>query len=67
MTLTNEAVSQLFKDIQSSGIAQLHLAKECGISRMTLNNWRTGRTVPSLEKFLSVRQVIDGKLQQVSR
>lgn len=66
MTLTDEALSQLFKDIDASNVTMIGLAKECGVTRMTLHNWRTGRTVPSLEKFLSVRRVIDGKVQQIS-
>lgn len=66
MTLTDEALRQLFADIDATGTTMIGLAKESGITRMTLHNWRTGRTVPSLEKFLSVRRVIDGKVQQVS-
>lgn len=66
MTLTEQALRQLFADIDATETTMVGLAKESGITRMTLNNWRTGRTVPSLEKFLSVRQVIDAKVQQVS-
>ena len=66
MTLTDEALRQLFADIDATGTTMIGLAKESGITRMTLHNWRTGRTVPSLEKFLSVRRVIDAKVQQIS-
>lgn len=66
MTLTDEALRQLFADIDATGTSMIGLAKESGITRMTLHNWRTGRTVPSLEKFLNVRRVIDAKVQQVS-
>jgi transcriptional regulator with XRE-family HTH domain len=59
MTLTESAVEQLFADIDAAKITMSKLAREAGVSRMTLNNWRTGRTLPTLEKYLSVRQVID--------
>ena len=58
MTLTQNAVEQLFADIDAANITMSKLAREAGVSRMTLNNWRTGRTLPTLEKYLSVRQVI---------
>jgi transcriptional regulator with XRE-family HTH domain len=58
MTLTESAVEQLFADIDATKITMSKLAREAGVSRMTLNNWRTGRTLPTLEKYLSVRQVI---------
>lgn len=58
MTLTENAVEQLFTDIDAANITMSKLAREAGVSRMTLNNWRTGRTLPTLEKYLSVRQVI---------
>jgi transcriptional regulator with XRE-family HTH domain len=58
MTLTENAVEQLFADIDAANITMSKLAREAGVSRMTLNNWRTGRTLPTLEKYLSVRQVI---------
>jgi transcriptional regulator with XRE-family HTH domain len=58
MTLTESAVEQLFTDIDAANITMSKLAREAGVSRMTLNNWRTGRTLPTLEKYLSVRHVI---------
>lgn len=66
MTLTDQALQQLFKDIDATGVTMVCLGAESGVTRMTLNNWRTGRTVPALNKFLSVRRVIDGRLQQIS-
>lgn len=67
MKLTQEALRQLFNDIDATGVTMVYLAEQSGITRMTLNNWRAGRTTPTLEKFLSVKEVIDAKTKQILR
>jgi transcriptional regulator with XRE-family HTH domain len=67
MSLTNEAVQDLFADISKVGITLAKLADRAGVTRVTLNNWRSKRTLPTLEKYLEVRRALDEQMEQIRR
>ena len=65
MSYTKQAVSELFTDTTRAGLSLAKLAGMSGVTRVTLNNWRSGRTLPTLEKYLVVRQALDAKMEQI--
>jgi transcriptional regulator with XRE-family HTH domain len=67
MSLANEAVQDLFADISRVGITFSKLARRAGVTRATLNNWRSKRTLPTLEKYLEVRRALDEQMEQIRR
>lgn len=58
MTVT-EAVNHIFVKMQEHGVTDTRLAREAGISRMTLGNWKSGRGEPSFSHYLKVRDALD--------
>jgi transcriptional regulator with XRE-family HTH domain len=65
MTLIKDAVDSLFVDTETLGLSLANVARMSGVTRVTLNNWRSGRTLPTLEKYLVVRQALDAKMEQI--
>lgn len=59
MTRSERAVSKLYGKAAEHKITMTKLAEVAGVTRVTLANWRAGRTVPRLEEFLSVEAALD--------
>lgn len=59
MTLAERAVGRLFGRAAEYKIPAYVLAKEANISRVTLSNWRTSSSIPSLENYLVVSEALD--------
>lgn len=59
MTRSERAVSKLYGKAAEYKISMTALAKAAGVTRVTLSNWRNGRTIPTLEGFLSAEAALD--------
>ena len=58
MSLTKMAVANMFAEADQHRIPMTALANEAGITRVTLSNWRSGRTVPLLDAYLATRAAL---------
>lgn len=59
MTPTEQAVGRLYGRAAEYKIPIGRVADLAGVTRVTLSNWRSGRSVPSLDKFLACEAVLD--------
>lgn len=59
MTRSERAISKLCGRAAEHRIKMSQLADRAGITRVTLSNWRTGRSAPMLEPFLAVQEALD--------
>jgi predicted transcriptional regulator len=59
MTRSEKAVARIYGKAAEHRIRMTNLADAAGVSRVTLSNWRTGRSTPMLEQFLSVEAALD--------
>lgn len=59
LTRSEKAVGKLYGLAAEHKITMTKLAAASGVTRVTLANWRAGRTVPRLEEFLSVTAALD--------
>lgn len=64
MTLAEQAVSRLFGKAAEYRIPAYKLAEAANISRVTLSNWRTSSSAPSLENYLIVSDTLDRMIEQ---
>ena len=64
MTLSERAVGRLFGRAAEYKIPAYALAQEANISRVTLSNWRTSSSVPSLENYLVVSEALDRMIER---
>lgn len=60
MTRAEKAVSKLYGKAAEHKIKMTTLADTAGVTRVTLANWRAGRTCPRLEEFLAVEEALEG-------
>lgn len=58
MSLTKIAVADMFAEADRHRITMTALAREAGITRVTLSNWRSGRTVPLLDAYLAAQAAL---------
>ena len=54
-----EAVEAIFRRADALGLTTSGLAREAGLTRMTLNNWRSGRGSPTLDRYLNTLAALD--------
>ncbi len=59
MTRSEKAVGKLCGRAAEHRIKMTELADISGVTRVTLSNWRAGRTVPMLEQFLAVEEALE--------
>lgn len=59
MNNVERAVAKLYGRAAEHKITASRLAEAAGISRVTLSNWRCGRSAPTLSAFLTVEQTLD--------
>jgi transcriptional regulator with XRE-family HTH domain len=64
MSLTKDAVAALFAEADRHRITMTALAERAGVTRVTLSNWRSGRTVPLLDGYLLVDAALDELMAQ---
>ncbi len=67
MSLTKMAVSAMFAEAGKYGITMSALAREAGVTRVTLSNWRSGRTIPLLDAYLATRAALDSMVADKQR
>lgn len=59
MTRSERAIGKLYGKAAEHRIKMTQLADRAGITRVTLSNWRSGRSAPMLEAFLAVQEALD--------
>ena len=59
MTRSEKAVGKLCGRAAEYRIKMTELSDVSGVTRVTLSNWRAGRTIPMLEQFLAVEEALD--------
>lgn len=52
---------------KNSGLSTEALCQLLGVSRMTLNNWATGRTAPGYVHFIKMSQVLSVPVMQLAK
>ena len=56
---------RLKKILEERGVKQSELAKKLGVSTVSLSNWSTGKSQPSLETVVRICQILDVKLEEL--
>lgn len=59
MIEVEKAIGRIYAQMGEYNISALSLAKASGVTRVTLSNWRHGKSTPSLDKFLTVQFALD--------
>lgn len=59
MTRSERAIGRLYGKAAEYRIPMTALAEAAGITRVTLSNWRSGRTIPGLELYLAADEALD--------
>lgn len=59
MTRSERAVSRLYGKAAEYRISMTALAEAAGVTRVTLSNWRAGRTQPLLEAYLAAEEALE--------
>jgi transcriptional regulator with XRE-family HTH domain len=59
MDYTAQAVSDLYTLAKEHKIRAYQIAKEAGITRVTLSNWKSKRSEPTLSAFLAAQHALD--------
>lgn len=59
MTRSEQAVGRIYGRAAEHRITMTKLAEAAGVTRVTLANWRSGRTSPRLEEFLAVEAALN--------
>ena len=54
---------RLKKILEERGVKQSELAKKLGVSTVSLSNWSTGKSQPSLETVVRICQILDVKIE----
>jgi transcriptional regulator with XRE-family HTH domain len=64
MNRVKEAVGSLYAKMGEYNIPATKLADASGVTRITLSNWRHGKAVPSLDKYLQVADALNQLVQE---
>ncbi len=59
MTRSERAIGKLYGRAAEHRIKMPQLADRAGVTRVTLSNWRSGRSTPLLEMYLAVQEALD--------
>lgn len=64
MTQVERAITEFFKLAKAHKIRACKIAIEAGITRVTLSNWKSGRTEPQLGAWLAANDALDRLVSQ---
>lgn len=64
MNDVEKAIGRIYAQMGEYNISGLALAKASGVTRVTLSNWRHGKSTPSLDKFLAVQFALDAMIAE---
>jgi transcriptional regulator with XRE-family HTH domain len=56
---------RLKKILEERGVKQSDLADKLGVSKVSLSNWATGKSQPSLETVVRICQILDVKIDEL--
>jgi len=56
---------KLKKILEERGVKQSNLAKKLGVSTVSLSNWSTGKSNPSLVTVVRICQILDITIDQL--
>jgi transcriptional regulator with XRE-family HTH domain len=59
MDYTAQAISNLYTLAKEHKIRAYQIANEAGITRVTLSNWKSKRSEPTLSAFLAAQHALD--------
>lgn len=59
MTRSEKAISKLYGMAAEHRISMAAIADRANVTRVTLCNWRAGRSSPMLEVYLAVKEALD--------
>lgn len=60
MSKSRQAILDIFQQAEAHRISKTALAEAAGVTRVTLSNWRSGRTAPTLDAYLAVCDALEG-------
>jgi transcriptional regulator with XRE-family HTH domain len=64
MTLVETEIALFFEFAKMHKIRAYQIANEAGITRVTLSNWKSGRTEPQLGIWLAANDALDRLLEK---
>lgn len=64
MTSVDLAIAGFFKLAKTYKIRSYRIANEAGITRVTLSNWKCGRTEPQLGAWLAANEALNRLIEQ---
>lgn len=64
MDYTAQAISNLYALAKEHNIRAYQIANEAGITRVTLSNWKSKRSEPTLSAFLAAQHALDRLVAQ---
>ena len=64
MTSVEQTIADFFKLAKTHKIRACKIANEAGITRVTLSNWKSGRTEPQLGVWLAANEALYHLVQQ---
>lgn len=67
MTRSERAIGRICGKAAEHRITMTKLAEAAGITRVTLSNWRSGRTVPLLEAYLATEEALEALVSDKMR
>jgi transcriptional regulator with XRE-family HTH domain len=63
MDYTAQAISEFYALAKAHKIRAYQIANEAGITRVTLSNWKSKRSEPTLSAFLAAKHALDRLVQ----
>ncbi len=51
--------------LEERGVKQYDLAQKLGVSKVSLSNWSTGKSQPSLGTIVRICQILDVKIEDL--
>ena len=64
MNEVTKAIGHIYAQMGEYNISAIKLAAASGVTRVTLSNWRHGRSSPTLDKFLAVQFALDAMIAE---
>ena len=64
MTQVERAIAEFFNLAKAHKIRACKIANEAGITRVTLSNWKNGRTEPQLGAWLEANDALEYLIEQ---
>jgi hypothetical protein len=64
MTQVENEIANFFSYAKTHKIRACKIAIEAGITRVTLSNWKSGRTEPQLGAWLAANDALDRLIEQ---